>query len=83
MEKLNLTTLPLTLGSVVLFGVLYKPLGLIVSMLVQIVISSYASDEFSWKAALINAGVLIVMCLVVFAWALRVPFQIWPSFIGG
>ena len=75
-------TLLLILGSVVLFGVLLKPLGLIVSLLVLVVVSSYASHEFSWKATLANAAVLVVMCLVVFVWALKLEFPMWPWFIG-
>jgi uncharacterized membrane protein YqjE len=80
--KFNFLTLLLILGPVVLFGLLLQPLGLIVSMLVLIVISSYGSHEFSWKATLANALVLIVMCLVVFVWGLKLPFHLWPSFIN-
>jgi len=80
-EEFNWPSLLLILGSVVLFGVLLKSLGLIVSLLILITVSSYASHEFSWKATLINALVLIVMCLVVFVWGLKLQFQLWPTFI--
>jgi hypothetical protein len=72
----------LSVGSTALFGLLLKPVGLIVSLLILVVMSSYASHEFSWKATLINAVALIVMCLVIFVWALELQFQLWPSFIG-
>jgi hypothetical protein len=29
-----------------------------------------------------NAAALIVICLVVFVWGLKLQFQLWPSFIG-
>jgi hypothetical protein len=81
-EPFNYPPLLLILGSVVSFGLLLKLLGLIISLLILITVSSYASHEFSWKATLINAAVLIVMCLMMFIWALGLRFPIWPSFIG-
>ena len=80
--KFHLPTLLLILGSIVMFGLLLKPFGLIFSMLILIAISSYASNEFSWKATLLSAVVLIVICLVVFVWLVNLEFQLWPSFIG-
>jgi len=81
-DKSNWPTLLLILGSIVLFALLFRPLGLIVSLFVLVATSSYASHEFSWETTLINAGVLIMMCLVVFVWGLKLQFQLWPSFIG-
>ncbi|MFH1026831.1 MAG: tripartite tricarboxylate transporter TctB family protein, partial [Pseudomonadota bacterium] len=81
-DTFHFPSLMLILGSVVLFGLLLNPLGLIASLFVLVAISSYASHEFSYKATLINAVVLIVICLIVFVWALKLRFQIWPSFIG-
>jgi len=81
-DQFKWPTLLLILGPIALFGLLLKPLGLIVSLLILIAISSYASHEFSWKATLINATVLILICLAVFVWALRLEFPLWPSFIG-
>ncbi len=81
-DKFNVSPLLLILGSTVLFGLLLKPLGLVVSLLILVVISSYASHEFSWKGTLMNTATLIVMCLAIFVWALKLQFQLWPSFIG-
>jgi len=81
-DKFNWSTLLLILGPIVLFGLLLKPLGLIVSLLILIAISSYASHEFSRRATLINAAVLILICLVIFVWGLKLEFPLWPSFIG-
>jgi hypothetical protein len=76
-------TLLLVLGPIVLFGLLLNPLGLVVSLFVLVAISSYASHEFKWREALINAVVLIALCLIIFVWALKLQFPLWPSFIAG
>ena len=74
-------TLGLVLGSVVLFGLLLVPLGLVLSLFVLVVISSLASHEFAWRATLVNAVVLIAMCLGVFVWGLKLQFPIWPALL--
>lgn len=76
------STLLLVLGPIVLFGLMLNTLGLILCLLMLIVISSYASHEFTWKAALGNAAVLIGLCLVVFVYALKLQFPLWPAGIG-
>ena len=81
-ERFWLRSLLLIFGSIVLFGLLLKSLGLIVTLLILITVSSYASHEFSLKATLINAAVLIALCLVMFVWGINLQFPIWPSFIG-
>ena len=80
--KFGWPSLFLILGSVVLFGLLLRPFGLIFSLYVLIAICSYASKNFSWKSMLLNATVLILICLAVFAWALKLELSLWPSFIS-
>jgi len=80
--KLGWPSLFLILGSVVLFGLLLRPFGLILSLYMLIAISSYASKNFSWKSMLLNATVLILICLAVFSWALKLELSLWPSFIS-
>jgi hypothetical protein len=80
--KFNWPALLLILGPIVLFGLLLKKLGLILSLLILVAGSSYADKGFRWRATLMNAAVLIVICLVVFVWGLKLQFQLWPSFIG-
>jgi hypothetical protein len=81
-KRFAFPTLLLVLGSVVLFGLLLKPLGLVLSLFLLITVSSLASHEFKWKATLAVAFALIALCLLVFVWALSLQFQLWPSFIG-
>jgi hypothetical protein len=66
-------------GSVVLFALLLFPAGLIGSLFVLIMVSSKASPEFTFKGALANAPVLIVLCLAVFVYGLGLRLPVWPS----
>ncbi len=81
-DKAHWPTLLLILGSIVIFGLLFRTLGLIVSLFLLVATSSYASHEFSWGATLLNATVLTAICLMVFVWGLNLQFQLWPAFIG-
>lgn len=69
-------------GSVMLFAFLLYPLGLVVSLLVLILVSSKASHEFTWKGALANAAVLIMLCVAVFVYGLGLKFPVWPAFLN-
>ena len=68
-------------GSVVLFGLLLKPMGLIVSLSFLIFISAMASHEFHWKGTVLNIILLNVISYVAFVWGLNLQFQVWPSFL--
>lgn len=67
-------------GSVTLFGLLLKPLGLILSLLALIFVSAMASHDFHWKGTLVNAIILIVLAYVAFVWGLSLQFPVWPAF---
>jgi len=82
-KRFSWSTLLFVLGPIVLFGLLLPRLGLVISLFLLVVISSYASHEFKPRAALINAIVLVLMSLLIFVWGLSLQFQIWPSFITG
>lgn len=71
----------LVLGAVSLFGALLVPAGLIVALVVLVVVSSFASHEFGWRATLINAVVLVALCLVTFVWGLKLQFPLLPRFL--
>jgi putative tricarboxylic transport membrane protein len=77
----HLKPLLLVLLSVVLFGLLLLPLGLLVSTTLLVVVSSLASHEFRWKEALLNAAALIFIVWVVFVYGLDFQVPIWPSFM--
>lgn len=70
------------LASVALFGVLIPRLGLLIALPLLVIASSWASDEFSWKAAVTNAVVLTAMSWVIFVKGLSLTIPVLPTFVG-
>ena len=81
-EAFDWKTILTILGAVVVFGLILKPMGLYVALFALVMISAFASHEFSWKGALINAVVLIALCYVMFIYALKLQFPLYPAFLG-
>jgi hypothetical protein len=68
------------LASVAGFGFLLPRLGMLITLPLLVLVSSLASDEFSWKAAVINAVVLTVMSWVIFVKGLALTIPVLPVF---
>jgi hypothetical protein len=68
-------------GSVVLFGLVLKPMGLVFSLALLVFISAMASHEFHWKGTVLNVVLMNVIAYVAFIWGLKLQFQVWPSFL--
>lgn len=81
-SKFDFKILAIIIGSVILFGVLLRPLGLYLSLFLLVVTSSVASHDFSWKVAVLNAIFLVVFCWLAFIKGLGLIFPLWPSFLG-
>ena len=81
-EKFDFKILAIIVGSIVLFAFILRPLGLIISMLLLVLVSSVASHEHSWKVSAMNAVFLTVLCWLSFVKGLGLVFPIWPSFLG-
>jgi hypothetical protein len=81
-EPFDWKTILTILGGVVAFGLLLQPMGLYVALFALIIISAFASHEFSWKGTLINAAVLLILCSAVFVYALKLQFPLYPKFLG-
>jgi hypothetical protein len=79
---LRLLPVTLVLSSVVLFGLLLRPLGLVGATLVLVLICSRASSEFRWKEAVLNAGALALIVWVVFVFFLEFPVPVWPAWLA-
>lgn len=82
MKRPELGPMAWILGGVVLFGLLLQPLGLVLSLIVLVVVSSRASHEFRWKAAVVNAVVLTLFSVFVFVKGIQLQIAMWPSFLG-
>jgi hypothetical protein len=72
------------LSSVVLFGILAGPLklGLVVATIALVIGASWASHEFTWRAALISSIVLAIFVVVAFAYGLKLQMPVWPAFLA-
>ena len=67
--------------SLILFGYLLKPLGLVPALVLLVVISAYAGHEFKLKEVLFLSALLIVLSALVFVKGLSLPFPLWPQFL--
>ncbi|MGO4303817.1 MULTISPECIES: tripartite tricarboxylate transporter TctB family protein [unclassified Cupriavidus] len=82
LARWDIKTLLWILGAVVLFGLLLKPLGMVLSVLVLVLVSSMASHEFSWKGTVLNAIILVVISLGAFVYGINLQMPVWPAFLA-
>lgn len=73
----------MVLCSVILFGLLIERLGLLPCTAFLVIMSSMGSDEFRMRQAVLSAGVLTIVVLVVFVYFLKFQIPLWPSFVVG
>ena len=69
-------------ASQLVFAVALRPLGLIISIILLVLVSSYASHEHRLKSSIINAIFLTILCYFSFITGLKLVFPIWPAFLG-
>ena len=81
--EMSLRPLLVILASVVGFGLLLHPLGLVAASFVAMMIAAAASHEFRWHEAAINAAVVTAMNWGVFIFGLRLTMPVWPRFVTG
>jgi hypothetical protein len=67
--------------SVVAYGYLMKPGGLVVATVATVFIGALAGHEFKWKEVSVVAVVLVVFSYLVFVKGLTLPFPMCPSFV--
>jgi hypothetical protein len=67
------------LGAVVLFGIILKPVGMLLSGILLVIIAGFGSAEFNLKRSLILAVVLVIFCALVFVWGLKLPIPLCPD----
>jgi len=80
--RFDFKILAIVIGTVILFGLLLRPLGLYASLFILVVGSSMASHEFNWKVSVANGIFLVVFCWLAFIKGLGLIFPLWPSFLG-
>lgn len=82
LQRPDLRAMGWILGSVVLFGLLLQPLGLVLALVALVLVSSRGSHEFRWMGALINTVVLILFSAGVFIQGINLQIPLWPSFLN-
>ena len=67
-------------AATLIFAISVRPLGLVISSFVSLLISAYATDEIRWIETIIWAAVLTLFCSLLFPYGLNLPLQLWPRF---
>ncbi len=67
------------LTGIVLFGVLLKPIGMLLSGIVLIVVASLGSATFRFKSVIFLAVFLTIFCALVFVIGLKLPIPLCPD----
>lgn len=67
------------LGSIVMFGVLLKILGMLLAGFLQVLIASYGGPEFKLRTTIILGLCLVVFCALVFVVGLKLPIPMCPG----
>lgn len=70
-------------AAIVMFGFALPRLGMIVTVPILIIMTSFAGDEFHWKGVLLSAVVLTVGSWAIFILGLKLTIPMWPTFFGG
>lgn len=71
--------LVLIILAIVLFGILLKPLGMVLAAAVLVVLGALGGHEFRWKEVAILYVVLAIFSVLVFVKGLGLPFPVWPG----
>lgn len=79
----RLRPLVMVLASIVAFALALPKLGLVVASMLVVVLSRAAAPGFRWVEVLLFGAGLTLFCLAVFVWGLKMPMDLWPSFLGG
>lgn len=67
-------------ASVLVFAGAIRPLGLVISTFITVMVAAAASAETRWREAVIWAVVLTAFCALLFPYALNLPLPLWPRF---
>jgi len=65
--------------SLVLFGLLLKPLGLVLATGILVVVGALGGFDFRWKEVVILFVVLAIFSVLVFVKGLGLPIPVWPG----
>lgn len=78
LKRWGIRPLLLVIGSIVGFGLLLRPMGLVLATVMMVITSCLGSDESRVGEVAVLSLVLVGIAVVLFAWGLGIPFTIWP-----
>jgi hypothetical protein len=78
-EKFHWGPILYVLGAVVMFGLLLKVVGMLISGLLLVIVASLGSHEFKLKPVLILGLILTIFCAFVFVGGLKLPIPLCPD----
>jgi len=67
------------LGAIILFGIILKPVGMLLSGVILIIIAGFGSSQFRLKRSIILGIGLSIFCALVFVWGLKLPIPLCPD----
>ena len=67
--------------SLVLFGYLLRPLGLVLALAVLVFSSAFVGHEFKLKEVFFLSVALIILSVLMFVMGLGLSLSIWPKFL--
>jgi putative tricarboxylic transport membrane protein len=67
-------------AAILFFAASIRPLGLVITSFVTIVVSAAATKDVKWIETVIWAAILTAFCAFLFPYALNLPLQLWPRF---
>jgi len=68
--------------SLILFGYLFKAIGMALALVILVVVSAFAGHGFKFKEVVILSVVMTIFSELVFVKGLGLPFPIWPMFLN-
>jgi len=80
---LAIKPLAIIFGSILLFGLIVRGVGLLMALPLLVIVSAYASIHCRWLPTLLLAAGLTVFCIMVFVQGLGVPLPIIGPWLGG
>jgi hypothetical protein len=66
-----------------LFGLVIREIGLIVTLFVATLLCTFASRDARWRSSLLLAAILTLFCVGVFVYGLGLPIPLWGRWLGG
>lgn len=68
--------------ALLLFGYLLKPIGLVLTVALLVLVSAYAGHEFRLRETIILSVALVIFSALVFVMGLGLLLPLWPKFLG-